>query len=97
MEVVTQKVNRGFIKYQMVKQEAILITYSLGGADWMARKAFPAEGSAAWGEAAHRARRVSTLESLQDSSKQSSSGAGDDPPLVGNWTRDLQRSHSQHF
>ena len=81
----------------MVKQEAMATGYGLGGADWMAGKAFPAEGSAAWKEAAQKAGGVSTLESLQDLAKQSSSGAGDGPLLVGDWTRDLQRSHSQHF
>lgn len=55
----------------MVKQEAMAISYSLGGADWMAGKAFLAVGSAVWEDAAQRAGGVSTLENLQDLSKQS--------------------------
>lgn len=48
----------------MVKQEAMATSYSLEGADWMAGKAFSADGSAAWKEAAQKAGGVSTLESL---------------------------------
>lgn len=48
----------------MVKQEAMATSYSLEGADWMAGKAFSADGSTAWKEAAQKAGGVSTLESL---------------------------------
>lgn len=63
----------------------------------MPGKAFSAEGSAAWKETVQKARGVSTFESLEDMAKQSLLRAGSDPPLVGDWTKDIQSSHSQHF